>query len=38
MPKETMEHYMYIYLNRKYGLKNLIIEQVVAIVNGIKIY
>ena len=38
MPKETMEQYMYIYLNRKYGLKNLIIEQVVAIVNGIKIY
>ena len=38
MPKETMEQYMYTYLNQKYGLKNLIIEYVVAIVNGIKLY
>lgn len=34
--RESMEQYMYTYLNQKYGLKNLIIEWIVAIVNGIQ--
>lgn len=34
-PRETMEQYIYTYLNQKYGLKNLIIEWFVAIINGI---
>jgi hypothetical protein len=33
-----MEQYMYTYLNQKYGLKNLIIEWAVSIINGIKTY
>jgi hypothetical protein len=33
-----MEQYMYIYLNQKYGLKNLIIEWAAAIISGIKTY
>ena len=33
--RETMEQYVYTYLNQKYGLKNLIIEWFVAIINGI---
>lgn len=37
-PRETMEQYMYTYLNQKYGLKNLIIEWAVSIINGIKTY
>lgn len=36
--KETMEQYMYTYLNQKYGLKNLIIEWAAAIISGIKSY
>lgn len=35
-PRETMEQFMYTYLNQKYGLKNLIIEWVAAIINGIS--
>jgi len=38
LPKETMEQYMYNYLNQRYGLKNLIIEWAAAIINGIKRY
>ena len=38
MAKETMEQFIYTYMNQKYGLKNLIVEQVVAIVNGLVIY
>lgn len=38
LPRETMEQYMYSYLNQRYGLKNLIIEWTAAIVNGIKTY
>ena len=34
--KETMEQYMYTYLNQRYGLKNLIIEWAAAIIAGIK--
>lgn len=37
-PKETMEQYMYTYLNQKYGLKTLTIEWLLAIVNGINSY
>ena len=36
--KETMEQYMYTYLNQRYGLKNLIIEWAAAIIAGIKRY
>ena len=35
-PKETMEQYVYTYLNQKYGLKSLTIEWLLAIVNGIS--
>ena len=38
MPRETMEQYMYTYLNQEYALKNLIIEWAAAIINGIKTY
>ena len=37
-PRETLEQYMYTYLNQKYGLKNLIIEWASSIINAIKIY
>ena len=36
LPKETLEQHMYSYFNKKYGLKNLIIEYASAIINGIK--
>ena len=36
--RETMEQYIYTYLNQKYGLKNLIIEWFVAIINGIQMH
>lgn len=38
MPRETMEQYMYTFLNQKFGLKNLIIEWATSIINGIKMY
>lgn len=38
LPRETMEQYMYTFLNYKYGLKNLIIEWAVSIINGIKTF
>ena len=38
MPRETMEQYMYTFLNYKYGLKNLIIEWAVSIINAIKTF
>lgn len=37
-PLETMEQHMYRYLNTKYGLKNITIEVVSSIVEGIKKY
>ena len=37
-PSGTLEQYMYIYLNTKYGLKNLVIEWASAIINSIKLY
>ena len=36
LARETMEQYMYTYLNQRYGLKNLIIEWAASIINGIK--
>ena len=38
LPKETLEEHMYTFLNKKYGLKNLIIEWARNIINGIKFY
>lgn len=31
-PRETMEQFMYTYLNQRYGLKSLIIEWAAAII------
>jgi len=36
--KETMEQFMYTYFNQKYGLKNLIIEHIVSLLNSMKVY
>ena len=38
LKKESMEHYMYKFLNNKYGLKNLVIEWSSSIITGIKMY
>jgi hypothetical protein len=38
VPRETMEQFMFTFLNQKYGLKSLIIEWASSIVNGIKKY
>eukprot|EP00347_Sterkiella_histriomuscorum_P011234 403373233 len=38
MPIETMEQYLYTYLTKKYGLRNLIVQQAATLVNGVKIY
>ena len=38
LPRETMEQYMYTFLNQRYGLKSLIIEWAAAIINGIRRY
>ena len=38
LANETLEQYMYIFLNNKYGLKNLVLEWASAIINGIKLY
>lgn len=35
---ETMEQYLYTYLNQKYGLKTLIIEWASTVIQGIKTY
>ena len=35
-PRETMEQYMYTYLNQRYGLKQLIIEWAGAIIGAIQ--
>ena len=35
-PKQTMEEFMYTYLNQKYGLKNMVLEWATNIINGIK--
>ena len=38
LPNETLEQYMYIFLNNKYGLKNLVIDWASALINAIKLY
>ena len=38
LKNESMEHYMYKFLNNKYGLKNLVIEWSSSIITGIKMY
>ena len=38
IPKQTLEEHMYTFLNKKYGLKNLIIEWAKNIIAGIKYY
>jgi hypothetical protein len=38
LPRETMEEYLYNYLNNKYGLKNITINWVASIINSIKKY
>lgn len=38
LPIETMEQFMYTYLNQKYGLKTLIIEWASTIIHSIKVY
>ena len=38
LPKETLEEHMYTFLNKRYGLKNLIIEWAKNIIAGIKYY
>ena len=38
LQKETMEHYMYIFLNKKYGLKNLVIDWASAITKAVEKY
>ena len=38
LPKETLEEHMYTFLNKKYGLKNLIIEWAKNIIAGIRYY
>eukprot|EP01022_Parablepharisma_sp_SALTPOND_P016782 TRINITY_DN2542_c0_g1_i1.p1 TRINITY_DN2542_c0_g1~~TRINITY_DN2542_c0_g1_i1.p1 ORF type:complete len:483 (+),score=72.66 TRINITY_DN2542_c0_g1_i1:2084-3532(+) len=35
LPKETMEQYMYTYLNQQYGLKNLILDWTKAILDAL---
>lgn len=37
-PIETMEQYLYTYLKNKYGLKTLIVEWAVSVVNAIKMF
>ena len=38
LPNETLEQYMYIFLNNKYGLKNLVIDWASGLINAIKLY
>ena len=38
LPNETLEQYMYIFLNNKYGLRNLVIDWALGLTNAIKLY
>lgn len=38
LPRETMEQHMYTYLNQRYGLKEIIQEYAVAIVQAVRRY
>lgn len=35
---ETMEQYLYTYLNQKYGLKPIVLEWITTIVNSVHVY
>ena len=37
-PRETMEQFMFTFLNQRYGLKQLIVEWASSIVHAIKLY
>jgi hypothetical protein len=36
--QETLEQFMYTFLNNKYGLKTLVVEWMIALINAVKIY
>ena len=38
LKKESMEHYMYKFLNNKYGLKNIVVEWSSSVITAIKMY
>jgi hypothetical protein len=38
LPRDTMEQFMYSYLQHRYGLKNLVIEWAASIINGIRLF
>ena len=38
LPRETMEQHMYNYLNKKYGLKNLVVDWASSILASVKRY
>ena len=38
LPVETMEQFMYTYLNQKYGLRSLIVDWASTIIQGVKTY
>lgn len=38
LPRETMEQHMYTYLNQRYGLREIILEWAIAIVEGVRRY
>jgi Ca2+-binding EF-hand superfamily protein len=38
LPRETMEQHMYSYMNHRFGLKQLIIENVAAVLRGVGTY
>ena len=38
LPRETMEQHMYNFFNKKYGLKNLVIEWASSMILGVKQY
>lgn len=37
-PRETMEQYLYTYLNQKYGLRPLIVENLQSILNAVNAF
>ena len=38
LPRETMNQFLFTFLNHKYGLKNLTIEAAKSIVSGVEAY
>ena len=37
-PRETLEQFMFTYLNQRYGLKQLILDWATSIVHAVKLY